>query len=35
LWRCKGSLGFGEKVELAFAGDGDVSGERETQDEAG
>jgi hypothetical protein len=35
LWGRKGSLGFGEKVELAFAGDIDVSDERETQGEAG
>src|SRR5271170_4207395 len=35
LWGCKGSFGLCKKVDLAFVWDGDVSGERETQGEAG
>ena len=35
LWGCKSGLGLGEKVELAFAGDIDVSGEDKTEGKPG
>jgi hypothetical protein len=35
LWGSKGGFGFGQKVDLAFAWDGDVSGEDEPKGKAG
>jgi len=35
LWGGKGFLGFGKEVELAFAWDGNVSGERQPKRKAG